>query len=147
MTRVNIISPSLLTDQHLLAEVREITRLPANLYTSLNAKIPLKLTDIPPEYVLGTGHVKHFFNKFTFLKKRHEALVVECLARGFELSHTTSDIFDQVPDQYKNDWTPNSKEINLNLLRLCDKINMKPMFYRYYRRTIELDHYVKLMGV
>ena len=39
MTRINIVHPSELTDQHLIAEYREITMVPAALKRTLNSKI------------------------------------------------------------------------------------------------------------
>ena len=61
MTRINIIPPAELCDQHLLAEHRELTRIP-----NLVAKGKFSLEGQPSDYKLGTGHVKFFFDKMQF---------------------------------------------------------------------------------
>ena len=42
MTRINIVVPSELTDQHLIAEYREITMVPGSLKRTLVSKIGYK---------------------------------------------------------------------------------------------------------
>ena len=73
MTRINLVPPSELCDQHLLAEHRELTRIPNAV-----AKGKFHLKGQPAEYKLGEGHVRFFFNKMAFLKKRYDALHAEC---------------------------------------------------------------------
>ena len=63
MTRINLISPKELCDQHLLAEHRELTRIPNAV-----AKGKFHLKGQPEEYKLGEDHVRFFFNKMAFLK-------------------------------------------------------------------------------
>ena len=63
MTRINVIDTSLLTDQHLRAELREITRIP-NTIVSGKAKLD---GNYPKEYTLGTGHVKFFYPRLKWL--------------------------------------------------------------------------------
>ena len=65
MTRINLVPPEELCDQHLLAEHRELTRIPNAV-----AKGKYHLKGQPAEYKLGEGHVRFFFNKLAFLKKR-----------------------------------------------------------------------------
>lgn len=61
MTRINLVDPAELSTKHLVAEYREIMRLPGNLATSLNRKgKKFDLKEIPEQYTLGTGHVKFF---------------------------------------------------------------------------------------
>ena len=67
MTRINTaISVKSLTDEHLLAEHREIKRLANTKITNLN--------DIPSEFCLGKGHVKFFMNKFKYTFNRYKQL-------------------------------------------------------------------------
>ena len=82
MTRINLVPPAELCDQHLLAEHRELTRIPNAV-----AKGKYHLKGQPAEYKLGEGHVRFFFNKLTFLKKRYDALHAECKARGFNVQY------------------------------------------------------------
>ena len=53
MTRINIISVSELYDQHLIAEYREITMVPAALKRTLNSKKGLDQSKIPINYTLN----------------------------------------------------------------------------------------------
>ena len=115
--------PQELTDKHLVAEYREIMRLPNNLKTSLNRKTStFSLSEIPSQYVLGKGHVKFFFDKFLFLKKRFESLVQEMHNRGFVTNYSDSGIFD-VSKDYMGDYNPTRKAISLNRKRINERIS------------------------
>ena len=61
MTRINShINPKNLSDEHLLAEHREIKRVPKMLYKSIKkGSVP----KIPNKFCLGTGHVTFFYDK------------------------------------------------------------------------------------
>lgn len=121
MTRINVVNPSELSRQHLVAEYREIMRLPGNLYTWLNRKSkPHSFDEIPSEYKLGTGHVKFFFNKFKYLELRFESLVNEMLTRGYNPKFRDSSIF-KVDNLYYNDYTPNEEAIELNRTRIRER--------------------------
>ena len=61
MTRINIIDPAELTDQHLIAEYREITMVPGSLNRTLNSKIGYKESKVPKRYTLNGGHVYFFW--------------------------------------------------------------------------------------
>jgi hypothetical protein len=119
MTRINLINPSKLTTKHLVAEYREITRLPNNLKDSLSRKgKPFDLSEIPSSYVLGKGHVKFFYNKMLFLQKRFELLVSEMIQRGYNPTYQDSSIFTDCDPVFFNDYYPSQLEINLNIDRL-----------------------------
>ena len=66
MTRINLIDPSLLCDKHLMAEYRELIRIPNAVFG--RKMEPKPITD---DNVLGEGHVKFFSDKLTFLLKQH----------------------------------------------------------------------------
>lgn len=122
MTRINVVDPKELTVKHLVAEYREITRLPKNLQTALNRKTsPFSLKEIPHEYVLGKGHVKFFFDKMLFLKKRFESLVQEMLDRGYNPTYRDSSIF-QTDERFMNDYTPTNEAIKINRERIQDRL-------------------------
>lgn len=121
MTRINVVDPKELSQQHLVAEYREIMRLPGNLKTWLNRKTKAPdFKEIPDEYKLGTGHVKFFFTKFEFLQKRFEALVEEMIARGYNPKFRDSSIF-VVDKLYYNDYTPTKEAIELNRARIRER--------------------------
>jgi deoxyribonuclease (pyrimidine dimer) len=90
MTRINVgIPPEELTQQHLIAELREIKRIP-NLV--LRGKFSLK--NQPSLFTLGTGHVKFFYDKLAYLKDRYATLRVEALKRGYNVQNYTN-CFDE----------------------------------------------------
>jgi deoxyribonuclease (pyrimidine dimer) len=121
MTRINIVPVKELCNQHLFAEWREMPRLVSNLEKSLNRKVPFKNTEIPPEYVLGKGHVKFFYDKFEFLYKRHKQLTEALLEKGYDI-RADSDIFKTVDKKWFNDWKPSTKEMELNRKRITDRM-------------------------
>ena len=71
MTRINLVAPSMLTDQHLFAEYREITRLFALVRAACD-KHPASAirSKIPDSYRLGVGHVLFFYDKLGFIEVR-----------------------------------------------------------------------------
>lgn len=124
MTRINVVPVTELTNKHLFAEWREMPRLVANLKASLSRKgKPFQLTEIPPEYKLGAGHVKFFFDKFEYLHERHKQLTQELLKRGYNLSHTDSSIFSQVEKKWYGNYVPTSEAIELNRERIAERLN------------------------
>lgn len=83
MTRINVgVLPKELSDKHLLAEHREIKRIP-NMVASGKAKIE----GIPEKFTLGKGHVKFFYNKLAYLYHRYNRLYLECRKRGFDITY------------------------------------------------------------
>ena len=69
MTRINIIPVSELHDQHLIAEYREITMVPAALNRTLNSKTGLIREKISKRFTLNNGHVYFFYDKGLYLDK------------------------------------------------------------------------------
>lgn len=133
MTRVNVVNPMCLYDQHLVAEYREISRIPSAIIKQLKTKGTFDiLSDIPSTYTFGKGHVKFFYDKLLFIKKRHDALKEEGRKRGMSLDTITIDLAG-IPKPFLNDYTPDSYAINTNLKRINEKISLKPGFYRYYK--------------
>lgn len=81
MTRINAnIKPKDLIDQHLLAEYREIVRIPNHVKKNTEAVLK-RIKDLPPTFTLNTGHVIFFYNKIEFLHKRFLALKEELTIR------------------------------------------------------------------
>lgn len=133
MTRVNVISPICLYDQHLLAEWREIPRIPNTIRKLLKSKSSFDiLKTVPSDYVLGTNHVRFFYNKLQFIKNRHESLKVEGRKRGLNLESICINL-EGIPEIFKKDFVPSEKDVILNLSRITDKISQKPNFYKHYK--------------
>lgn len=122
MTRINVIPVEDLSREHLVAEYREITRVPNNLKKSLSRKgKPFCFSEIPLDYVLGEGHVKFFFDKMLFLKNRFELLVEEMLRRNYKPSYTDSSIFIPEDKTFYKDYTPTKEAIDKNLRRIKER--------------------------
>jgi hypothetical protein len=106
----------------LVAEYREITRLPKNLQKSLARKTkPFSLKEIPPQYTLGKGHVKYFYDKMLFLQNRFEQLVQEMLNRGYNPNFRDSSIFIPLDKSFYNDYTPTMEAIEINRQRIKER--------------------------
>lgn len=107
MTRVNLVDPETLIDEHLVAEYREIKRIVNN---------PPKNNNIPTDYVLGKGHVTFFKDKLDYIRYRHKLIVVEMKRRNITVNieldgPTTNDL-----------WQPNQEEIMMSATRIMDRI-------------------------
>ena len=122
MTRINIIPPAELCDQHLLAEHRELTRIP-----NLVAKGKFSLEGQPSDYKLGTGHVKFFFDKMQFLFERYNSLHEECLARGFNVKNIWPENLTKDEFFWKN-YIPTESAILENQERIKIRMPEKPRF-------------------
>ena len=122
MTRVNVVPVSELTREHLVAEYKEIMRLPGSLQKSLNRKSkPFSMNEIPPEYKMSKGHVKFFYNKMKFVKNRFEELVEEMIRRGYSPNYIDSSIFDS-PPEFFGDYTPTEKALEVNRARIRERL-------------------------
>ncbi len=132
MTRINLIPPADLTDQHLVAEYREMTMVPAALNRTLNSSKGLVKTKISKQYTLNTGHVYFFYDKGKFLKERYDSLVQEMKDRGMNPDPNRTfptEVFKQ--NKLYGDWKPSIKEIDINLQRINKRISQKPDWYRH----------------
>lgn len=113
MTRVNAgIHPRELPSKLLIAEHHEIIRIP-NLINSGRAS----LKGIPERFSLGTGHVKFFYNKLTYLLNRYRSIRRECLLRDFEVQDL-SICWDGIPEKLFNDWTPSEADRQIIINRI-----------------------------
>lgn len=120
MTRINCgIPPAELVDKHLLAEHREIKRIP-NMVKSGKAR----LMDIPDKFTLGKGHVKFFYNKILFLKYRYVNIYEECRRRGFNITYY-GEAFEGINPKLMNDYKPTAEDIAIVKYRIRSKLLKK----------------------
>jgi deoxyribonuclease (pyrimidine dimer) len=140
MTRINIIPVSELTDQHLIAEYREITMIPAALTRTLNSKSGFIKKKIPDRFTLNTGHVYFFYDKGLYLYNRYDNIVEEMILRGFNPDLKRIFPKDIFPFELFNDWTPTIKEQKIVRRRIKEKIAMKPSWYRKTRYDQNLQY-------
>lgn len=138
MTRINVIDPSVLTDQHLMAEYRELPMVMAALRRSLTAK--RGIPPIPPKYTLNKGHVTFFYNKGLYLRARYAALIAELVDRGYDVNpqarETVSfEVFD-ANRHLDQQWLPDSHALMVNQARVTERINQKLEWYKHRKLPI-----------
>ena len=132
MTRINLVLPSELSDQHLVAEYREIFMVGSSLQRSLKSKNWEKtLANIPKKYTLNKGHVTFFYNKGKYLYKQYELLIEEMKNRGMNPDSERKFKTEQWPDELFNDWEPEPDDYKVIRARIKEKIEMKPDWYRF----------------
>jgi deoxyribonuclease (pyrimidine dimer) len=132
MTRINAdLDPAILKRAHLLAELREITMVPASLKRSLRT-IPSKkvLGSIPKEFCLNKGHVKFFYDKLEFLQKRFDKLADEMERRGYKPDRKRKESFKGFDVIWYGDWNANNKANEIVLERINLRISQKPHLYK-----------------
>lgn len=130
MTRINIIPPVELTDQHLVAEYREIFMVPAALRRSLRSKNGFDKKRIPSRYTLNTGHVMFFYDKITYLKKRYTDLINEMKDRGMNPDPDRTFPDHDIPEQFFNDWIPEPTDFDIIRERINIRISERPGWYK-----------------
>ncbi len=132
MSRVNVIDPAYLADQHLLAEYLELPMVIGFLKRSLKSKSGLPKGST--KYTLNGGHIIFFYDKGAFLERRYEALKVELRNRGFKLNPSRSPDFEifQKNGLY-NDWIPDTDALKVSQERITERILLKDWWYRYWR--------------
>ena len=81
MTRINLVPPEELSDQHLVAEYREIFMVGSSLQRSLRSQLEKTKNSIPKKFTLNKGHVKFFYNKGKYLSERYDELIKEMKRR------------------------------------------------------------------
>ncbi len=132
MTRINLIDPSELADQHLVAEYREIFMVGPALQRSLKSPNWNKTKEtLPKKFTLNGGHVKFFYNKGKYLHKRYEELIEEMKSRGMNPDPSRTFKREQWPDDLYNDWLPTTKDLEIIRERITQRINLKPKWYRW----------------
>lgn len=126
MTRINVVPVQELCDQHLLAEHRELTRIPNCVNSGKYSN-----DGIPSKYVLGIGHVKFFVDKLVWLRKRYDQLHQECTSRGFIVQYKFPEV---VPLWNCKDYIVTEEALQLNRDRIEARL---PANARWYGKNKE----------
>lgn len=135
MTRINLVDPSELTDQHLIAEYRESRLLVANM-RRIFATSGTDRKKIPASFTLNKGHVLFFKDKGKYISKRYQQLIGEMLNRGFEPQFLTLDT-SVWPSEFFNDWTPSERDKDIVRERIALRISQRPGWYRQRGQNLE----------
>lgn len=129
MTRINLVPVEELSDQHLLAEYRELPRV---------IKQKIDTSNAPEKYCLGKGHVKWAKKHSLFCLDRYKQLCNEMVYRNFNISYgawTLEEFYLMQPSEsIMISYKPNEKDIELSRNRIIEKIQQKPDWYRWTNR-------------
>ena len=140
MVRVNIINPKNLTDQHLIAEYKEIIMLIG--YVKKHSETsPDK---IPKHYLLGSGHILFFKNKLSYIKNRFNKIKKEMKKRGFKANRNIN--ISRFTEKLKKGWHASEEDKKIIKKRLIQRVKLKPKWYSYYRKKKPLKFYVDLIN-
>ena len=113
MTRINVgVEPSELNTKMLIAEHREIKRIPNCIKVGRYS-----MDNQPKTFTLGTGHVKFFYDKVLYLRKRYAKIHAECIRRGYDVQDYDGS-FDGIPERLMNDYTETEQDRKLILERI-----------------------------
>jgi len=142
MTRINLVDPGCLCDQHLLAELRELPRIPNGV---LSGRLQVSYPDAPLAYKLGAGHVKFFVNKLGWLAWRYELLLAEASARGFHIAprFPAAELAAKIGVSCLQQYKPQLKEISANIERICERMPPAP---RYASKGISRQQALELVA-
>jgi len=123
MTRINVVEPSTLTRQHLLAEYREIVRPFALVRKAQESGNFHKKYKVPSEYTLGAGHVVFHYSKLNYLLRRYNALQCELIKRGYNISPIAdSELVRGIRSEWFGDYVPTAKAIAINVERINKRL-------------------------
>ncbi len=116
---------------HLLAELREITMVPASLRRSLRTKSKeAVLKSVPANFTLNKGHVTFFYDKLGFLELRFISLVDEMARRGYTADFNRIDAFAGFDEEFYGNWTATDVDNAIVQERINFRISQKPHLYK-----------------
>lgn len=136
MVRINLIDPKQLSDQHLIAEYREILLLFG--YYKKHQKIRPSDDHKCP--------MRFYHNKLFYLMKRFAFLRLEMIRRGFKpTKFLPIEILGET--LLFNDFEPNEIQTKEIKDRIVQRLNEKPSWYRYYGEYKEPKFFEEMMNV
>lgn len=150
MTRINTIDVSLLADQHLVAEYRELPMIMGYMRHTYDKRCSAPY--IPANYRMGRGHMNFFVNKKSYLYARYNALVKEMLVRNFKPAQgrlVDWGIF--APFSMRHgielvDWEPVMADHLISAKRIATRLREKQGFYRMHGQIIiSMEAFVQQM--
>ena len=116
---------------HLVAELREITMVPAALRRSMRTKTPDEiLSSIPKKFTLNAGHVKFFYNKMAFLHRIFDRLALEMERRGYRPDWARNKAFNGFDSTWYSDWDSTPEDDAIVIERINFRIAQKPHLYK-----------------
>lgn len=129
--RCNLLHPWFLTDQHLMAERRELRMIPPLLKKRVASNIPL-MQGIPERYCLGVGHMLFWLDKMGYLAHRFDCLTQEMFRRGFNPNEElTFDLETAKVVGVDKDWEPLPDDYDVIVTRLRERIEKRFTWYKF----------------
>ncbi len=143
MTRINLVEPDHLTQVHAVAEFKEITQFLHLVKKRVKNNHPMD--DLPESYTLNGGHCKFFYNKGLYLYKRYGKIYKSLVNRGINVDKTRYNAHRRrFKDSYSSylwkDYTPTMIDYRIAVLRILERINLKPNLYKDKNRFIKEIH-------
>ncbi len=151
MTRINLIHPSKLADQHLFAEWREIKHIPAFLQQLLSKgrNIEEIKSKIPDKFCLNKGHKYFFVDKMNFLHDRVWKIYEELKVRNFKLDTSPNDweeLTEGLDEEFfDNFYEPEVDALALSNERILERISQRSDWYRYKGEVKTVEFFKELM--
>lgn len=148
MTRINAGAKiKFLTDEHLLAEHREIKRLPSVYQKRKESKNGFN--NLPTKFTLGTGHVLFFIQYGAYTLGRYIDIHDECINRGFKVENYLENwkVYNCSMDDYiLNDYIPSKIDCDLIENRITERLlNSKKKYWHYFGKQITKEQAVNLL--
>jgi len=140
--RCNVgIDPSLLTDQHVIAEYRELPM----VVGSLRSNGWMIKSAVPEKFNLGIGHINFLKNKLYYLERRHDTVKIEMYNRGFKQTSLSMDI-NLYREEFCNNWHPTLEDSMVIRKRIKEKLANPELFgfWRLRRKVLTVDELVQL---
>jgi hypothetical protein len=136
MSRINLgIDPKNLTNEHLLAEHREIKRI-CDVYKKI--KCSNRIVNIPDKFCLGKGHIMYFVYKPETTYYRFIQIHNECLNRNFIVEDYSKNwnVYNKVLDN--DNIIENTKDgIELLKIRIKERLlNSNKKYWHYNKQKI-----------
>ena len=137
MTRINLVPPEELSDQHLVAEYREIFMVGSSLQRSLKSPNWAETRkSIPKQFTLNKGHVKFFYDKGKYLSERYDELINEMKKRNMNPNPSRTFKEEQCPDELYKNWKPSDIDLKVVRKRIKAKIKLKSDWYKWNGKNI-----------
>lgn len=149
--RCNIFPVEMISDQHLIAERRELCMPSALLHSKLikGNTYPSIITSIPSNLSMGKGYITFWINKLAYLESRYNQITHEMHLRGFSPDPKLKCIRIEKLDYtlFYNQWTPCINDLVITRNRIADRLKTPPTcnFYKWRRRSADADKLIGLM--
>lgn len=128
--RINVISTVYLTDQHLVAEYREMKMITYYYVKSAATKTGIDKSKISERYVLSQGHAYMWYDKFGYIEKRFQAICDEMRYRGFKCDYDKLD-YTGIPKSAFGNFVPTQADVKVNLDRVLIRLAKQPGWYKF----------------